>query len=163
MRHAAAPLPLLAAAIAASVAMMGVTAAAAAEGSLRFEKTVAFQTDKLVALDAQVGPVRVSQVQFSTGGGGVKESIIARVRGGGDSETSTTLRASFDSENPTADEWEVTYTLEFLDRAGELIDRVSKSESFEGEGAVYKLEHSILAYVVPFIAKVKIRLEAQLD
>jgi hypothetical protein len=138
----------------------------AQEGSLRFEKTVAFQRDRLISLGAQVGPVRISQVQFSTGAttgaGGVRDSIMARVKGGG-SDTSTLIRASFDSENAKDQEWEVTYTLEFLDANGKLIDRAGKSESFEGEADVVKVEHSILTYVVPMIAKVKISLEARLD
>jgi hypothetical protein len=136
--------------------------AVAQEGSLRFERTVAFQADKRIELGARVGPVRVATLELSAGGGGgVRDSILSRVRGGGD--TSTALRASFDTENPTADEWVVTYTLEFLDRQGKLIDRASKSEGFEGEAAVLRLDHSILTYVVPLIDKVKVRLEARLD
>jgi len=57
----------------------------------------------------------------------------------------------------------VTYTLEFLDRQGKLIDRASRSEGFEGEADVLRLDHSILTYVVPMIDKVKVRLEAHLD
>lgn len=134
----------------------------AQEGNLRFEKTVPFTRDKLISLGAQVGPVRISQVQFSLGGSGVRDSFVARVKGGG-SDTSTLVRASFDSENAKDQEWEVTYTLEFLDANGKLIDRASRSESFEGEADVVKVEHSILTYVVPLIAKVKIELEARLD
>jgi hypothetical protein len=150
---------------AAAFALLAAVAVRAQEGSLRFEKTVPFQRDKLIALGAQVGPVRISQVQFSVGGGGVRDSILSRVKGGGsgDSDTTTVLRAGFDSENATAQEWEVTYTVEFLDANGKLIDRAGRSESFEGEADVVKVEHPILTYVVPMISKVKIRLEAKLD
>ena len=140
-------------------------AARAEEGSLRFEKTVPFQSGHLVSLGAQVGPVRVSQVQFAIGGGsggGIGDTIRARVHGG-DSDTLTTITASFDSENPKDQEWVVTYTLELLDANGKLIDRFSKKESFEGEADVVKAERSILTYVVPMIAKVRIKLEAALD
>ena len=140
-------------------------AARAEEGSLRFEKTVPFQSGHLVSLGAQVGPVRVSQVQFAVGGGsggGIGDTIRARVHGG-DSDTLTTITASFDSENPTDREWVVTYTLELLDANGKLIDRFSRKESFEGEADVVKVERSILTYVVPLIAKVRIKLEAALD
>ena len=148
------------------VALLSLAAfAGAQEGSLRFERTVAFQTDKSIELGARVGPVRVGRLEFSAGGGGVRDSILSRVRvgGGGDGDTTTALRASFDTENPTADEWVVTYTLEFLDRQGKLIDRASRSEGFEGEADVLRLDHSILTYVVPMIDKVKVRLEAHLD
>jgi len=140
-------------------------AARAADGSLRFEKTVPFQRDHLINLGAQVGPVRVANVQFKTGGGGgggIGDTIRARVHGG-DSDTLTTLTASFDSENPKDQEWVVTYTLELLDSNGKLIDRFSRKESFEGEADVVKAERSILTYVVPMIAKVRIKLEAALD
>ena len=136
------------------------------EGSLRFEKTVPFQTGRLINLGAKVGPVHVAQVQFQTGGsgggGGIGDTIRARVHGG-DTDTLTTITASFDSENRTVEEWEVTYTLELLDANGKLIDRFSKKESFEGEADVVKAERSILTYVVPMIAKVRIKLEAALD
>jgi len=135
------------------------------EGSLRFEKTVPFQRDHLIQLGAKVGPVRISQVTFATGGGGgggIGDTIRARVHGG-DTDTLTNLTASFDSENPKDQEWVVTYTLELLDANGRLIDRFSKKESFEGEADVVKAERSILTYVVPMIAKVRIKLEAALD
>ncbi len=140
--------------------------AAAQEGSLRFEKTVAFQRDRLIQLGAKVGPVRIAQVQFSTesgssGGGGIRERITSRMPGGGD--TSTTVKASFDTENPSEQQWSVTYTLEFLDANGKLIDRATRTEEFEGEADVVKVERPILTYVVPMISKVRIKLEAELD
>jgi hypothetical protein len=150
-------------ALLATAALAG--AARAEEGSLRFEKTVPFQGDHLINLGAQVGPVRVAQVQFaigSSGGGGIGDTIRARVHGG-DSDTLTTITASFDSENPKDQEWVVTYTLELLDADGKLIDRFSRKESFEGEADVVKAERSILTYVVPMISKVRIKLEAALD
>ncbi|HET9767601.1 MAG TPA: hypothetical protein VFS60_12180 [Thermoanaerobaculia bacterium] len=153
----------IALAVLAPLALTG--AARAQEGSLRFEKTVPFQRDHLVSLGAQVGPVCVSQVQFAIGGGGgggIGDTIRARVHGG-DSDTLTTITASFDSENPKDQEWVVTYTLELLDADGKLIDRFSRNESFEGEADVVKAERSILTYVVPMIAKVRIKLEAALD
>ena len=42
------------------------------------------------------------------------------------SETSTTIRGHFLAENPTADDWQVTFTLEFLDKSGKIIDRVTR-------------------------------------
>lgn len=148
-----------------AAAGLGSAARADDEGSLRFEKTVPFQRDHLINLGAKVGPVRVSQVTFATGGGGgggIGDTIRARVHGG-DTDTLTNLTASFDSENPKDQEWVVTYTVELLDANGKLIDRFSRNESFEGEADVVKAERSILTYVVPMIAKVRIKLEAALD
>jgi hypothetical protein len=143
-------------------ALAPVTPASAQEGSLRFEKTVDWQTGKLINLDTLVGPVRIGKVEFSNegkGGGG----IASRIRGGGGSDTQTTLRASFDGENPREDEWVVTFTLEFLDSKGRLIDRATGKEGFEGEAKTARVDHAILEYVVPMIDKVRIKLEARYD
>jgi hypothetical protein len=137
-------------------------AGAAEPRSLRFEKTVNYRTDKLIDLNATVGPVRVAEVEFSQPAGG--GSIVDRIRsGGGSSETQSTLRASFDAENPEEDEWVVTVTLDFLDSRGRLIDRAVGKEGLEGESKVVKIDHQILTYVIPMIDRVEIKLEARLD
>ncbi|HEX6900329.1 MAG TPA: hypothetical protein VF789_11470 [Thermoanaerobaculia bacterium] len=134
----------------------------AQEGSLRFEKTVAWSTGKLIDLNTTVGPVRIGKVEFSNQGKG-GGSISDRFRGGGASDTETTLVATFDGENPKEDEWVVTFTLEFLDAKGRLIDRATGKESWEGEAKTARVSHAILEYVVPMIDKVRIKLEARLD
>ena len=140
-------------------------AAWAQEGrSLRFEKTLKYQTGKLIDLDATVGPVRIAKVELSqpTGGSGAS-SIMGRIRGGGSSETQSTIRASFDAENPEEDEWVVTFTLDFLDSKGRLIDRVVSKEGLEGEAKVVNVDHQILTYVLPMIDRVEVKLEARYD
>lgn len=150
-----------------AAALMAVASISSAqERSLRFEKTVDYELGKLIDLNATVGPVRVSKVELSQPeGGSVKDSIVGRIRGGGggSSETQATIRAGFDTENPEEDEWVVTYTLDLLDSRGKLIDRVVKSEGLEGEAKVINVDHAILKYVLPFVDKVKIRLEARYD
>jgi hypothetical protein len=143
---------------------IGLAGAAGAqeEGNLRFEKTVSWTTGKLQDLGATVGPVRIGKVEFSNEGKG-GGSIASRLRSGGASDTQTTLRASFDGENPKEDEWVVTFTLEFLDKNGKLIDRATGKEGFEGEAKTARIDHPILEYVVPMIDKVRIKLEARFD
>ena len=143
---------------------IGLAGAAGAqeEGSLRFEKTVSWTTGKLIDLGATVGPVRIGKVEFSNEGKG-GGSIASRFRGGGASDTQTTLRATFDGENPKEDEWVVTFTLELLDKNGKLIDRATGKEGFEGEAKTARIDHPILEYVVPMIDKVRIKLEAKFD
>lgn len=156
---------ILAVALLAVASISGVQAQSQ-ERSLRFEKTVDYELGKLIDLNATVGPVRVSKVELSQPeGGSVKDSIVGRFRGGGggSSETQATIRAGFDTENPEEDEWVVTYTLDLLDSKGKLIDRVVKSEGLEGEAKVVNVNHAILKYVLPFVDKVKIRLEARYD
>lgn len=152
--------------ILAAILMAVASISSAQERSLRFEKTVDYELGKLIDLNATVGPVRVSKVELSQPeGGSVKDSIVGRFRGGGggSSETQATIRAGFDTENPEEDEWVVTYTLDLLDSKGKLIDRVVKSEGLEGEAKVVNVDHATLKYVLPFVDKVKIRLEARYD
>ena len=140
----------------------------AQERSLRADRTVEFQTGRAQTLGVTVGPVKIESVQFSDlgpgyGRGGKPGNLIGRVAGANESEASTVLRARFLAENPTTDDWVVRFTLEFLDKDGRVIEKVSKSEGWEGEAKPYNLEHPILTYVVPLIARVRINLEARLD
>lgn len=137
----------------------------AQESNLRAERTVEYRTGKAAELNARVGPIIIESVEFTDLGRGFGQGGIAgRIRGGGSgSEASTTIRSHFLAQNPLADEWEVTFTLEFLDRSGTLIDRVTKRASWEGEAKPYDLDHPMLEYVVPSIAQVRIKLEGRLD
>jgi len=139
-----------------------VAAQTSQEGDLRFEKTVSWQTGKLIELNALVGPVKIGKLELSNQGKG-GGSIASRFRGGAPSDTQTVLRATFDGQNPRDEEWEVEFTLELLDAKGRLIDRATGKESWEGEAKTAKIDHAILEYVVPLIDKVRIRLEARLD
>lgn len=154
------------AALVLALALMIVPALGAQEesGSLRFEKTIDYKLDQLTPLNATVGPVRVTNIRIARGSSGGGGGVLGRIRpGGGASETQVTLSASFDTENPREDEWVVTYTLDFLDSKGRLIDRASRSKGFEGEAGVFTLDHPILEYVLPMIDRVKVRLEARFD
>lgn len=151
----------------AALALTGalVAAGAAQESSLRAERTVDYKTTKAFTLDAKVGPVRIQSAEFSNLGRNYSHGGIgSRMRGGGtESEVSTTLRTHFLAENPSGDEWEVTFTIEYLDKAGKVIERVTKKSSWEGEAKPFDFDHQILEYVVPMIAQVKIKMEGRLD
>ena len=138
--------------------------ALAQDSSLRAERVVSYTVGKTLPLSAKVGPVIIESVEFTDRGrGSGSAGLTSLVRGGSVSETSTTIRGHFLAENPSADEWEVTFTLEFLDKAGKLIDKATRKAAWEGEAKPYDFDHAILQYVVPSIAQVRIRLEARLD
>lgn len=150
----------------AAIVLTGVVVAAGAaqESSLRAERTVDYKTTKAFTLDAKVGPVRIQTAEFSNLGKNYgRGGIGGRMRPGSDSEVSTTLRTHFLAENPSSDEWEVSFTVEYLDKAGKVIERVTKKSSWEGEAKPYDLDHEILEYVVPMIAQVRIKMEGRLD
>lgn len=141
-----------------------VAGGAAQESSLRAERTVDYKTTKAYTLDAKVGPVRIQTAEFSNLGRNYgRGGIGGRMRGGSESEVSTTLRTHFLAENPSSDEWEVTFTIEYLDKSGKVIERVTKKSSWEGEAKPYDFDHEVLEYVVPLIAQVRIKMEGRLD
>ena len=133
-------------------------AARAQESSLRAERVVPFAIGKESPLEVKVGPVKVQSVVFSDRGRSSSGLLHTAVP-----ELSTVLRGHFIVENPTADEWEVTFTVEFRDKNGKVIDRAVKKSSWEGEAKPLDLDHVILAYAVPMIADVRITFEARLS
>lgn len=126
----------------------------------RFEKVVPFRIDESLRLDAQLGPAKVPTLKISNLGRGYGRG--GRLARNQPSEGSTTLRFAFDVNNPGED-WELTFTIELRDKAGKVIDRVTKSENFEEEAKVYNVDHPILEYVVPMIAEVQVTIRGRLD
>lgn len=150
-------------AIAAAVVLAAAVRSApvrAQETSLRAERVVPYATGAASPLKVKVGPVNVQSVEFTDRGRaasglpGLRSTV---------SEMATTLRGHFVVENPSSDEWEVTFTLEFRDKAGKVIDRATKKGKWEGEAKPLDFDHAILSYVVPMIADVRITFEARLD
>ena len=152
-------------ALAFSVLAIGGWHVAAQESSLRAERTFDYRTNRVFDVKATVGPVRIASVEFTDLGKGYGQGGIGgRLRAPGNtSEASTTLRAHFLAENPSADEWEVAFTLEFLDKSGAIIERVTKRSTWEGEAKPYDFDTQILTYVVPMITRVRIKMEGRLD
>jgi hypothetical protein len=141
-----------------------IASVAAQDSSLRAERTVEYKTGKGFPLEAKVGPVKIDSVEFSNLGRHGRSGISAKMRPSGtSSEVSTTIRAHFLVENPSSDEWEVAFTMEYLDKAGKVIERVTKKSSWEGEVKPYDFDHEILEYVVPMIAQIRIKMEGRLD
>ena len=142
--------------------LAGVTAGSRSQdASLRAERVVSFVIGKSIALNAKVGPVNVQSVEFSDRGR-VTSSGLPGLRST-PPETSTVLRGHFVVENPSADEWEVAFTVEFRDKDGKVIDRTVKKAKWEGQARPLDIDHPILGYVIPSIAEVRITLEARLD
>jgi hypothetical protein len=149
-----------------AVAVMGVAlmamSGAAQESTLKAERTVEYRTGRRLDLKATVGPVRVMTVEF-TDLGRATASRLGPLRVGIESEASALLRARIQAENPSTDEWAVTFGVEFLDKNGALIEKITKRSTWEGEAKAYEFEHPVLSYVVPFIDRVRFAMEAKLD
>lgn len=138
-----------------------IAVATAAAQSDRFEKTVPFQIDQSQTLGATVGPVQISTVKITNLGRGYGRGGIIKVAP--PSELSTTLRLAFDVDNPRDVDYKVTFTVEFLDKNGKVIDRTTHHGGFEGESKTYTIEHPILEYVLPSITQVHVTLVARVD
>ncbi len=127
----------------------------------RVEKTLPYRLDQTAKLDVKVGPVAIDNVKITDMGRGFGRGGFGP-KGMQPSEGSTTLRLAFDVNNPD-EEWEVTFTVEFLDRAGKIVDRVTKKHAWKEEAKIYNLDHPILEYVLPMVADVKISMSGRLD
>ena len=136
-------------------------AGTAAAQTNRFDKTFHFQIDEAAKLDAKVGPVKIDNVKVTNMGRGFGRGGFGP-KGMQPSEGSTTLRFAFDVNNPD-EEWELTFTLELLDKAGKVVDRVTKKGSWKEEAKIWNLDHPILEYVLPFIADVKLSVSGRVD
>ncbi len=140
------------------------TPAPAQEHTLHVERTIDYRTGKTMDVKAEVGQVRIQSVELTDLGHNYGQGgIAARMRGGSDSEASTTIRAHFLAENPTSDDWQITFTLEFLDKNGKVIDRATKRSKWDHEAKPFDFDHQLLEYVIPLISEVRIKLEGKQD
>lgn len=130
--------------------------------SNRAEKQVAFKIDGGHTLDVTAGPVKISTVKITNLGRGYGRGGFPRP-GASASELSTTVRLAFDVNNPKNEDWDVTFTVEFLDKAGKVIDRAAKNENYEGQSETFNFDHSLLEYVLPAISDVRLTFQAKLD
>jgi hypothetical protein len=128
----------------------------------RFEGKVPFKMDESQPVNGVVGPVKVTTVKitnlgrgYGRGGFGPKMNTP--------SELTTVLRLAFDVNNPRDDDWEVTFTVEFLDKSGKIIDRAAKKEHYEGEAKIFNFDHPLLEYVLPMVSEVRVTLQGRLD
>ena len=144
-----------------ALAFVVVAPAVAPAQSSRVEKTIPYRLDASTKVDAKVGPVMIDNVKITNMGRGYGRGGFGP-KGTQPSEGSTTLRFAFDVNNPGED-WEVTFTLELYDKAGKLIDRVSKKQNWEEKAETWNFDHPILEYVLPMVSDVKISMTGRLD
>ena len=152
-------LPLLVALV-----LLGSAALAAGQTPpLQAEKTLAYKTGEGLTLDVKVGPVKIHKVIITVGiPGGVGAAMRAKVSKV-DPLIDETLTFVFDAENPEKIDYNVTYSIEFLNTKGELIDRFSDKAGYEAEAKTSRFEHVTLKAVLPLIDKVRIKFQAAVD
>ena len=141
-------------------AVLLVVPALAAQGDNKVEKVVPYGVDASIPIEGMVGPVKITTLRITDLGRGYgRGGIIPRSASA--SELSTTLRFAFDVDNPAEEEWDVTFTVELLDRDGKVIDRTAKKENYDDETAVLRIEHPLLEYVLPMVTQVRVTLQGR--
>jgi hypothetical protein len=143
-----------------ALALLFVPALSSAQTN-RVEKTIPYRLDTTTKLDDKVGPVAIGSVKVTNMGRGFGRGGFGP-KGLQPSEGSTTLRMAFDVNNPEED-WELTFTVEFLDKAGKVIDRATKKGSWKEEAEIWNFDHPILEYVLPFVTELKLSISGRVD
>jgi hypothetical protein len=127
----------------------------------RFEKAVPFKVDSTETLSATVGPVKIASLKVTNLGRGYSRGGFSLRSANPPSELSTTLRFAFEVDNPVDEEWDVSFTVELLDKAGKVIDRATKTENYEEEAKVLNIEHAIIEYALPLIGDMRVTLQGR--
>jgi len=122
------------------------------------DQSLPFAFDKAHALTTVAGPVKVKTVTMTNLGKGYARTVLGVRTPAPASELSTTVRLVFEVENPVREDWDVTFTVEFLDKAGKVVDRTSKKENYDNETAKMTIEQPLLEYVIPLISDVRVTL-----
>ena len=120
------------------------------------DQSVPLEFGKPHTLTTVAGPVKVKALTMTNLGKGYARSVLGVRTALPPSELSTTVRLVFDVENATKEEWDVTFTVEFMDKAGKVVDRTSKKENYDNESAKLTMEHPLLEYVLPMISDVRV-------
>ena len=140
--------------VVAALALLAMPLAAQGDKS---DQSLPFVFDKPHALTTVAGPVKIKSVTMTNLGKGYAKTVLGvRTTTSPSSELTTTVRLVFDVDNPVREDWDVTFTVEFMDKAGKVVDRTSKKENYENETAKMTIEQPLLEYVLPMISDVRV-------
>ncbi len=142
------------------LALLGLSLSAQGD---RAERTLPFKIDATHTLAATLGPVSVTTLKITNLGRGYgRGGLVSRVTAPA-SELSTTIRFAFDLNNPRDEDWQVTFTIELLDKAGKLIDRQVGRENVEGQKKTFNFEYPLLEYALPAVTDFRLTMAAKID
>jgi hypothetical protein len=125
-----------------------------AVGGTVFQTTVKFSQLQKAALDGKAGEIAVQSVEFEVAGakgGGIKGAFSS-----GDSEMQAiiTTRLTLGSSSDT--KVKADMLVEFLDKDGQVIDRVMNSDSFKKSQKTFDIKHTTLRWAVDYIDQARI-------
>ena len=128
----------------------------------RFEGTLPFKVDVSQPVAATVGPVKVSTLKVTNlgrgyGRGGFGPKMNAT------SELSTVIRLAFDANNPRDEDWEVTFSVELLDRSGKSSIAPPRRSTSRASPRSSTSTTPSSSTVLPLVHEARITLQARID
>jgi Na+-transporting methylmalonyl-CoA/oxaloacetate decarboxylase gamma subunit len=119
-----------------------------------FQTTVKFSQLQKAALDGNAGEIAVQSVEFEVAGakgGGIKGALSS-----GDSEMQAIITTRLTLGSSADTKVKVDMMVEFLDKDGQVIDRVMNSDSFKKSQKTFDIKHTTLRWAVDYIDQARI-------
>jgi hypothetical protein len=131
---------------------------AGAAPSTDFEKTVEFAHLKVIALDGMVGEVDLKSVEFTVAN---KKSGGVMGFGGSDTEIEAVITTRLTCATAATTKWKLDMMVEFLDEDGNLIDRVTNSDSIKKNEKKIDFKHTTLRWALSHIKEARVSVAAK--
>jgi len=132
---------------------------AAAQPSTLFVTTVDFSNMNKTALEGTAGDVEVTSVEFVASN--VKSGGIAGAFSSSDTEVEVALATSIGCSTTSESKWKLDFMVEFLDGAGEVIDRATGNGSIKKNDKVFVVKHTTLRWALGHIKQARISVAAK--
>ena len=127
--------------------------------STNFEKVVGFSNLKLISLDGKVGEVDVKSVEFTVAN---KKSGGFMGMGGNDDGFEAVITTRITCATTAATKWKLGIMVDFLDEDGNVIDRVTASDSIKKNNTKkIDIKHTTLRWALDHIKEARVSVVAQ--
>jgi len=133
-------------------------AAADAEPSTNFKKNVEFDHMKVLALDGKVGEVDLKTVEFTLAN---KKSGGFMGMGGSDTEIEAIITTRITCATTATTKWKLDMMVEFLDEGGNVIDRVTNSDSIKNNEKKIDFKHTTLRWALSHVKQARVTVNAK--
>jgi len=130
----------------------------AAAPSTNFEKTVAFDNLKTLALDGKAGDVDVQSVEFTVAN---KKSGGFMGIGGSDTEIDAVITTRLTCATTATTKWKLDMMVEFLDEDGNVIDRATNSDSIKNNEKKFDFKKTTLKWALSHIKEARVTVVAK--
>jgi hypothetical protein len=126
--------------------------------STDFEQTVAFDNLKVLALDGTAGEVDIKSVEFTVAN---KKSGGFMGIGGSDTDFEAVITTRLACATTDTSKWKLGIMVEFLDQGGNVIDRVTNSDSIKNNEKKIDFKHTTLKWALSHIKEARVTVVAK--